>query len=480
MITISSLQAQDYRAINGSMYSGSLGVGNNPASIVHAPFVWDITPLALQFKQATNALIIDSLSFISRWKNVNIRSTNGTFKRYLMASQDLRLLNARFRLSKNSAIAFGLSGRSYLTAKTSSLNFQDTLGPLREFMGINIDNTLASAEGRGSGWAEAFATYARTIIFYDNAILNAGITVKYNMGLIGGYVTGTGLDEMAGTVNNSPGYYLTDGNLEYGYSSNMDVVDTSTTYKDSRKNYFKQTNSTIGLSLGAEYIIPEATDDNGYAYSLKIGVSMLDIGINKFQYSGYSRNAILNGPNVSDSLIEAAFSEAYTPADFADTLDMYAGTSNPIPGQFKVYQPTRLIINIDKHLTGNYFINGELTVPLTFALGKKQLLANDMNLISIAPRYETKELGIYLPASVNTHGRFWIGAAVRVGPVLLGVHNLGNIVRKNKLQNGGAYLAFTFRFGNKNNDESDTDGLIGGDRPSPRQLKQLDCPPKAH
>ena len=103
-----------------------------------------------------------------------------------------------------------------------------------------------------------------------------------------------------------------------------------------------------------------------------------------------------------------------------------------------------------------------------------------MNLISIAPRYETKGLGIYLPASVNTHGRFWIGGAVRMGPVLFGIHNLANIVKKNTLQNGGAYLAVTFHFGNKSNEESDTDGLIGGDKPSPRQLKQLDCPPQAH
>ena len=53
------LTAQNYQAINGSPYAGSLAPGNNPASIVHVPYAWDITPFSVQFKQSTNAFTIE-------------------------------------------------------------------------------------------------------------------------------------------------------------------------------------------------------------------------------------------------------------------------------------------------------------------------------------------------------------------------------------------------------------------------------------
>ena len=476
LITLNSLQAQDYRAINGSSYAGSLGAANNPASIVHVPFAWDITPIALQFKQTTNSLIIDSLSFLPPWKNAMVRSTNGTFKRFVMANQDLRLLNVRIRLNSNSAIAFGISGRSYLSAKTSSINGQDTVGPLREFMGINLNNIPVSAEERSHEWAEVYGTYARTIVMYNNAVLNAGITVKLNYGIAGAYMTASDFDEVAGTVNNKPGYYLSNGNLKYGYSSNIDVLDTSTTSQNVLKEFFRKTYSPIGISLGAEYIIPEAEeDDNGYGYNLKIGVSLLDLGNNKFQYSNYSRSAVLNKNNISDSLIETSLDNTNSPAAFADTLQSLAGSTTTLSGSFKILQPTRLVINVDKHISRNFFINADLTLPLTMFWGKKKVFARDMNLFSLTPRLETKEFGIYLPASLNTQMHFWIGAAIKAGPLLLGVHNLANILSKNKMQDGGAYLAFTFRFKKKNDNDSDTDN-IGKQSVSGKQLRQLSCP----
>ncbi|MBC7423753.1 MAG: hypothetical protein H7334_09900, partial [Ferruginibacter sp.] len=44
LLLFNCLAAQNYHAINGSSYAGSLGVGNNPASIVHVPYAWDVTP----------------------------------------------------------------------------------------------------------------------------------------------------------------------------------------------------------------------------------------------------------------------------------------------------------------------------------------------------------------------------------------------------------------------------------------------------
>ena len=474
LIIVKSLTAQDYRAINGSPYAGSLAAANNPASIVHVPFAWDITPLAFQFKQLTNAINLSKVSYVSKWKNAVVNSNNGTFERFLMANQDLRLLNARIRLNCNSAIAFGASARSYFSAKTTALNWQDSLGPLREFMGINLNNTPMSGQARANIWTEVFGTYARTIMVYDDAILNAGITVKLNTGIAGGYMNAIRFEEAPGTVNNQPGYYLTNGKLDYGYSSNVDVLDTATSFGNAKKDFFKNTNSSVAISLGAEYIVSgSGEEENGY--SLKIGVSLLDLGMNRFQYSDYSRSAVLNKKNVSDTLIGTSFGNTDGPASFADTLQSLAGSIKTFTGKFRLFQPARLVINADKHITDNFFINADLTLPLLYVLGNKQLFVRDMNFISLTPRYETKTFGIYLPVSLSTQMNFWVGGAVKTGPFLLGFHNLANLLIKNKVQNGGAYLAFTFRFKGKNQTCSDTDN-VKGQSISNKKTRQFSCP----
>jgi hypothetical protein len=66
----------------------------------------------------------------------------------------------------------------------------------------------------------------------------------------------------------------------------------------------------------------------------------------------------------------------------------------------------------------------------------------DLNLLTITPRRETQKYGVYLPLSITRDGSFWIGAAIKAGPVLFGFHRVP-IGTKTSYQNGGAYLAYT-------------------------------------
>jgi hypothetical protein len=67
---------------------------------------------------------------------------------------------------------------------------------------------------------------------------------------------------------------------------------------------------------------------------------------------------------------------------------------------------------------------------------------------------------------------FWFGGAFRLGPLLLGVHNWASVFGKNKIQDGGAYLALTFRFKEKIRSTGSADNINSG-----KALKQLKCPP---
>jgi hypothetical protein len=135
-----------------------------------------------------------------------------------------------------------------------------------------------------------------------------------------------------------------------------------------------------------------------------------------------------------------------------------------LSGQFKVWNPTRLVINIDKPIQDQFSINANLTLNLTPSSppkNYKQFYTKDLTLLSLTPRWETRRLGAYLPIQVTTQGKLWVGGAVKAGPLLMGVHNWMNIFAKNKMQNGGFYLAFVLRPKNGFKDKED---------------KRYDCP----
>lgn len=69
--------AQNYQAINGSSYAGSLGPSFNPSSIVHVPYSWDVTLFAFQFKNATNGIKINNYSWLSKPADADVKVVEG-------------------------------------------------------------------------------------------------------------------------------------------------------------------------------------------------------------------------------------------------------------------------------------------------------------------------------------------------------------------------------------------------------------------
>ena len=52
------VSAQNYHAVQGSPYAGSLGIANNPASMLSNPINWDVTLIGTQLKGTTNIFTI--------------------------------------------------------------------------------------------------------------------------------------------------------------------------------------------------------------------------------------------------------------------------------------------------------------------------------------------------------------------------------------------------------------------------------------
>jgi hypothetical protein len=448
-----SSQAQDYHAIEGSPFAGAIGVANNPASIVNTPYPWDITLFSLQETNTTNALKFTDFGYLTR-DTIHYTWDNGRLARYAAFNFNIHLLNVRLSFGRNQAICFGANIRGYGAARTGPVNYNDTLQNMNEFFNIN-EGTVYNARLVSSSWVEGFISYGRTLL--DNAYgrLNGGVTLKGMRGISGAYAQLNG-----GSVNRNitPGnpltiYDLAAGSGRYGYSSNYDYWKTKNSTVQNVEDFLGHTQPGAAIDLGVEYLVKPQTvnvygeGDSYYDYDWKIGVSLLDLGYNQYRYG--SQSSVFGDPKASatDSALNEKFDRINSVAGFNDSMATIVNAFNRITGEFKVWNPARLVINVDRPLPNHFAVNTNLTLNLGGSNTGQRLFAKEITLLSVTPRWEVKRLGAYLPVEVTTDGKVWVGGAFKAGPLLMGIDNWSNVFTKTKMANGGIYLALVIRPG---------------------------------
>jgi hypothetical protein len=452
LLAVTGLNAQNYHAIQGSSYAGALGVMNNPASMVNTPFKWDVVLIGTQLKSSTNAFSIHDYSYLSSPANSLYHVDNGQYGRKANIDFNLNLLNVRIALNRKSSIAVGVNVRSYTNLHTSDYNYIDTLHNTADFFKVNQGITNINGKLTSSSWMEGYISYARTLSDNEFGRLNAGITVKVSRGISGAYANAENVAFSQSTINNTSVYSISSANAIYGYSSNYDRIQSSNSASQNITDFTWSTEGGASFDLGIEYLVkPQGTtsfndEEDYYDYDWKLGLSLLDIGGNQYKYGLQSRAIASIKANISGATFDSKFDSTVNSSQrFSDSLGTIANAAYPA-GKFTVLNPTRLVANVDHYLTGNFYINAELSinVPLSF-LNKAYLQVKEINLLTVTPRWETKRFGFYMPIQYNNQNQFWIGGAVKAGPLFLGVHNLANLFGKTSTQNGGGYLAIIIR-----------------------------------
>ncbi|HUQ67608.1 MAG TPA: DUF5723 family protein [Flavitalea sp.] len=438
------IHAQNYNAIHGSDYSGALGVYNNPSSIISSPYNWDITVVGFQFQTISNVIKGPNFPF-SFFPGATFYVANGNLKRYADITADLHLLNGRFKLNDNSAFAFGMNVRQNTQAKTSPVNYTDSVKGPRSFLFLNEQNGTIDLTVAQSAWLEFYGAYATTIHDNETGKLNVGATLKLSRGISGAFANAKNVGVVSEQDNDQKVYKITNGDIKYGYSANLGDGESF-----SAADLFSNNKIGFGIDLGAEYLIKSPTNAATYAeqntseYDWKVGFSLLDLGWNSYEYSSVSHHASSIKSDVSSFVLQEKFSRVTSVNSFNDSVATVVNNFTSLTGNFKVMNPARAVINIDRPVSGNVFINGELSLNLAPG-GANSYVLKETKFLTVTPRWETRKLGFFMPVQVNRHGNFWIGAALKAGPLLLGTHNLLNTFSKNKFLGSGAYLAFTIR-----------------------------------
>jgi len=440
---INGLRAQHYSAIHGSNYSGSIGVYNNPSSIVNTPYKWDLTLFGAQFQAITNSLTGKNFPLYLA-PSAKFEVADGNFIREAHLNSNIRLLNGRFAINKNHAFAFGANFKSYTQAKTGTVNYNDSVKGARTFLFYNEGNTL-TANMTSSAWLELYGTYAFTLIDNETHRLNVGGTIKILRGLSGAYARVSNVNVNTEIQGSQIINKITGGAATYGLSY---------THQDDLKfdpaEAFRLSQASAAGDIGIEYLVKTQAvatvfdEDSYYDYDWKIGISLLDLGWNKYQYGLESRDVSSLRPDISGETLQNKFSTIKTLSAFNDSLATIVDNSNQLAGYFNIYNPARAVINVDRFMWNSFYINGELSINL-LKDSKKQNAVVDSKLLTITPRWERRNFGVYFPVQYTRHGNFWIGGALKAGPLLLGTHNLLNAFSSNAKTSGGAYIAITFR-----------------------------------
>ena len=447
VLPFSQLAAQGYQALHGSPYTGSTAVFNNPAASVNSAYKWDFTFLSIQAKISSNAayLLTDSTGKYLTMKE-------GFTSKFLHTNADISLFNFLYKIDNRKAINFGLRARTYVHAKSAPFRYADTINSFNSF--LNYNNTAPYIEGFAthSGWVEADLNYSQVLFENDNSKLSGGITLQIMKGMSGIFIKSSKISYLESKGPTGSSYYFTNGAASYAYSAGYD--------SDSFKDVNKVSLSSIGMSLGVEYMTynNEVYTKNNLNYDWKIGASIMDLGGNTYK-PGPSSVQLYN-PDISltDADADRKFSGAADLQGLKDSLKTVFINSADITENFSISNPTRLTINIDKNLGNNFYVNGDMSLNFYSSSSHKKLNTRELNLFTITPRWETIGWGIYLPVQYNTQGQLWMGAAIKAGPLVLGFHNLG-LLKKNTELSGGGYLLLSIHPFNKR-----------------KVLTKLDCP----
>lgn len=442
------VNAQSYHAFSGSPYAGVTGMYNNPASTVNSAYKWDVTVFAMQSNITNTAFTIRNNSLTNNTNSAAFL-TQGMRSRFFHNNIDVNLLNFRFNINSKSAFAAGVRLRTYNHYKSLPFFYSDSIKSAQNFLMAN--NTVPYLDGfvTHAAWAEFSFNYSRILLQNQHTRLSAGITVSYLKGLSGAFANVNRASFTQVQANGNNYFVFNQASLQAEYSDNYLVTNQNNTNTQNFKNFIKKALPSAGIDFGAEYLFKN--DDNGddeevnaTNYTWKIGASIMDIGRNRFNPIEGSFTANTPTLNLNDSNIQYQINHIKNIKQLRDTLGSLFANVDTSLGRYNISLPTRMVISVDRNLGSHFFVNGELSLNFYSTQPYSSILrTRELNLLTITPRWETQAWGLYLPVQYNTQGMLWVGAAVKIGPLLLGVHSLDFtkwFKTGTQTYNGGGYI----------------------------------------
>ena len=472
--------SQDFVGFNQSNYAGVSGIYQQPASIVDGRMKFDMNLVGLNVMGYNNYIGMDR-SALKRGKDANGNTTFPAFSDSLFAKNYLtekinssdksiyisnRIVGPSFMININrkNAIAISSGVRTYvnidgISPDLAKLAFNEFKYP--SLWVQNLKNKSLSIQEMS--WAEYGLTFAHVFKDDNEHYFKAGATVKLLQGIQSAYVFVENLDYNFQTKDTVS---LFNSDVKYGHSSNLNVGDISFGGNNTGTKVFDYSQSYPGIGFDFGFVYEYRPDYKKYKYDmdgqkdlwrkdknkykLKIGLSVTDMGSIKFKKGGVG-----NDFHANVSLWNLKPISPKTLGELDDTLKGRYGTSGA--STYRMNLPTAISLQIDYQIWKDFYVN--LTPYFAFQFKNNDTKVHDISSISLTPRWDHKWFGVFVPVQYNFLDGFRLGAAVRLGPLVVGTSNLSPIVGQKTIYGADIYTLLKIPIPYGKPKDKDKDGV---------------------
>lgn len=436
-------EAQEMFGLTNTAYSGLSGLSVNPANISINSTGTEVSLFTFSISGENNIFYIkdkeyDFLRFFEKNPDFPRHGLNNNFATYFLADNKNKkfiFFNSRivgpsvlFHYKQHS-FAFQIELRSAFSINRMSIPLAANL-----HSGFIVSPKFNIGELKSAGllWGSTNLSYSYKTRINDD-VLSFGISLKKLSGYVGEYFINNNMDyESQGNstliINNFSG--------EYAYSLPLEYQNNDFSSEKIIKG------SGFAFDLGIVFvkrIKKRLAYRNNYNNKYKIGISLLDIG--KIKYKNKVNKYIFDNSSAiwpaADSFI---FNNLYE-------LDSTIISKFSIPNEniyrnsdFSIFLPSALSIQIDYNISNNWYINTSLVQA--FNLGK--INVRRLSLVSLIPRYETKNFAVQSSISYYEQQYTRFGFAVRIYSLTIGSGKVTGFFNYDDFTGLDFYLSLSF------------------------------------
>ncbi|MET3026780.1 DUF5723 family protein [Flavobacterium sp. UW10123] len=395
-------RSQSYFGFRDDNFAGIQSTLFNPSNIVDSKYRADVTLFSASGTGQNDLYginILDALDGdydLATDASKNLKSNNrGNF--------NVDILGPSFMMNITPLHSVALFTRVRSVSNLVGIN-----GQLIDEVNKDVDasNSFLITGGNPNGvtnsWAEIGASYATILLDRDDHFVKGGITFKYLMAGVNGYINGTDLSVAFNKNNADPAMsqYLSSGTVRtaasYDYANGDDAK-------------FDAASAGLGIDLGFTYEYrTNCHTCAGNRYKFKAAASVTDIG--KLNY----KNLVENTYNITGSVTQADIDDADDIFEFFDANYTKISSKKGV----KANLPTALHTNFDWNIDQRFYLN--LSGDFSLVDAKKVNGTAIANSVTFTPRFETRQFSFYVPVTYMQYSGTAIGAGFRAGPIFIG------------------------------------------------------------
>lgn len=397
---------QSYFGFRDDNYAGIQGALFNPSVIVDSKYRADVTLFSVSSTVQNDLYGVNFADVLDGGFDLQADASKN-FKSNNRGNLNVDILGPSFMLNITPAHSIALFSRV-----RSVTNLVDVNGELVNEVSKDIDLlngfmvSGGSPNGVSNSWAEIGASYATVLLDDDYHFIKGGITLKYLMAGVNGYINGNDLSVAFNKNEVDPA-------LSQYYSTGTLKTSASYDYENGEDPEFDPASAGVGVDLGFTYEYrTNCHTCMGNRYKYKAAISVTDIG--KLNY----KNTIENTYDLTGAVTQDDIDNADDIFEFFDANYTKTATRKGV----KANLPTALHTNFDWNIDNRFYLN--LSGDFNLVDAKKINATAIPNSVTFTPRYETRQFSFYLPVTYMQYSGTQVGTGFRAGPIFIGSGSL--------------------------------------------------------